>query len=79
MELDCHAIRLAESSLAAVDACECGTLRLHIGALTLRFPEHALRELNKTLTDALAAHSSAFSNEDACGRAMTFRRERGDA
>ncbi len=50
----CHHTRLAVGDLAAIDACECGTLHLHLGALTLRLSEDALSELVGTLGYALA-------------------------
>ena len=50
----CHHTRLAQGDLAAIDSCECGTLHLHLGALTLRLNEDALNELVGTLGYALA-------------------------
>ena len=41
----CRRVRLAESEVGAVDACECGVQILHIGALTLRLTPEAFREL----------------------------------
>lgn len=49
----CHHTRLAHGDLAAVDACECGTLHMHLGAITLRLNEEALNELVGTLGYAL--------------------------
>lgn len=48
-----HQLRLAEGSLAAVDRCECGTLHVHVGAVTLRLHADALTELIGTLGHAL--------------------------
>src|SRR5687767_8194086 len=54
---DCPRTRLAQGDLAAVDACGCGMLQLHIGALTLRMASCALEELASTLNDAVVAHA----------------------
>lgn len=62
-------IRLAESSIAAVDACECGMLQLHVGAMTLRLSPCAAAELLRTLSQAVAAHSEQFEGEHALGEA----------
>jgi hypothetical protein len=58
---DCPRTRLAEGRLAAVDACQCGMLQVHLGALTLRMAPCALAELANTLSQAVAAHSRRFS------------------
>jgi hypothetical protein len=34
-------LRLAESECIAVDLCPCGTLNLHLGALTLRMNDRS--------------------------------------
>jgi hypothetical protein len=44
---DCPRTRLARGALVAVDACRCGMLQVHIGALTLR------EELATTLARAM--------------------------
>lgn len=56
-------IRLAEGSIAAVDACECGMLQLHIGAMTLRLSPCAASELLRTLSHAVAAYSEQHQGE----------------
>jgi hypothetical protein len=78
---ECHQTRLAQSTVAAVDACDCGMLRLHIGALTLRLPPEAMRELAQTLSRAVAVHAGErFPKRDRGEEgAFGFRRERGDA
>jgi hypothetical protein len=58
-------LRLAESSVAAVDVCECGMLLLHIGAMTLRLSPCAASELLRTLEQALTPHSKRFEGEHA--------------
>ncbi len=47
--------RVARSSVAAVDACSCGTVHLHIGAATLHLTSDALRTLSRTLIEATVA------------------------
>jgi hypothetical protein len=54
---ECTRLRLAESGIAAVDLCSCGTLQVHIGALTLRLDEVALSELNATFSRALTENA----------------------
>ena len=53
----CHHTRLAQGDLAAIDSCECGTLHLHLGALTLRLAPSVLSELLATLGEAVAMHA----------------------
>ena len=53
----CNQIRLAENELVAVDRCSCGTLRVHLGALTLRFSPEALQQVMHTLGSALIANA----------------------
>lgn len=48
----CRTVRLAQSEVAAVDRCACGMLRLHLGALTLRFTPQAFAEVLGTLGEA---------------------------
>jgi hypothetical protein len=50
---ECGRRRLSESSIAAVDECECGMVQLHLGALTLRLTPPALAELWDTLGRAM--------------------------
>lgn len=50
---ECPKRRLAESAVAAVDLCECGTYQLHVGALTVRLTTDAFAELQHTLAHAL--------------------------
>ena len=54
---DCTRRRLAEGGIASVDACSCGTLQIHIGALSIRMDEGALSELVATLGQALERHA----------------------
>lgn len=55
---DCQQQRLAETPLGAVDACDCGMMQLHVGALTLRLTPEAVSELGTLLSEALVAHAS---------------------
>jgi hypothetical protein len=54
----CSQTRLAESAVAAVDLCSCGTLQLHLGPLTLRLAPCALTELRTTVDRAMAAYAA---------------------
>lgn len=62
---DAATTRLAESSVAAIDACACGMFHLHIGAMTLRLAPCAAAELLRALSQAVAAHSQHFDAEQA--------------
>lgn len=54
----CTQTRLAESSVAVVDLCSCGTLQVHIGPMTVRLAASALDELQNTLARAAEAHAA---------------------
>jgi hypothetical protein len=77
---DCPRTRLAQGALAAVDACRCGMLQVHLGALTLRMAPCALSELAETLNQAVGAHAKRFSQPES-GRLPLglVRHERGEA
>lgn len=53
----CPTVRLAQGDVACVDMCSCGTLRLHLGAVTLRLTPDALASIFGTLGEALALHA----------------------
>jgi hypothetical protein len=53
----CTQVRLAESEFVAIDRCSCGTLRVHLGALTLRVSAEALEQVMQTLDQALLANA----------------------
>lgn len=55
---NCPTTRLAASELVTVDRCSCGTLRVHLGAITLRVTPEALHGIMHTLGEALLAHVS---------------------
>jgi hypothetical protein len=57
----CTVVRLAEGELIAVDRCSCGTLRVHLGPMTLRVNASGLSAIVRTLNEALIADAS-------CGR-----------
>jgi len=54
----CRQTRLAESSVAAVDVCDCGVMQLHVGAVTLRIAPCALSELLSTIEQAVAERAA---------------------
>ena len=49
-------VRLAEREALAVDLCACGTLAVHMGALSLRLDLESVSSLIDVLRDALAKH-----------------------
>jgi hypothetical protein len=51
----CNRTRLAESDVAAVDACDCGLIHLHMGPFSLRLTPRSLRGLLSTLAEAIGA------------------------
>lgn len=54
-------VRLAENDESAVDMCECGTLQLHVGGLSLRLPPEVVVNLARTLTAALARRQAILA------------------
>jgi hypothetical protein len=50
--------RLAEGEVASVDVCECGTMLLHLGPVTLRLAPCAVSDLLATLGQAVATHAA---------------------
>lgn len=77
---DCPRTRLAQGDFAAVDACRCGTVQVHLGALTLRLAPCALAELAGTLNQALAAHARRFpEHAEAHSAGRVLRHARGEA
>lgn len=51
----CSRTRLAETDVAAVDACDCGLLHLHMGPFSLRMTPTSLQALLATLAQATGA------------------------
>lgn len=60
---NCDRVRLAEGPVASVDLCDCGTMQLNIGALTLRLTPGALSELLATLGSAVAEHAAQLARD----------------
>jgi hypothetical protein len=58
---DCSTLRLAHGDVATVDMCSCGTLRLNLGAITVRMTPQALSSLVQTVSESLATHSALRS------------------
>ena len=75
---DGHRTRLAQSAVAAVDVCTCGTMQLHIGALSVRMSPEALSQLLGTLGRAVAVHAAGRLEHPALAVGTTPR-ERGQA
>jgi len=76
----CTQTRLAESGVAAVDLCSCGTLQLHIGPLTLRLAPCALSELRSTVDKAITAYAAREAAPVAHeAKVPFFGNKRGDA
>ena len=58
---ECPTLRLAHGDVATVDMCSCGTLRLNLGAITVRMTPQALSSLMQTVSESLATHSALRS------------------
>src|SRR6185312_776704 len=54
-------VRLAESDTVAVDMCPCGTIHLHVGALSLRLRPDGAASLLQTLGIAFARRQAMIS------------------
>ncbi|MEM6291907.1 MAG: hypothetical protein AAGA54_11600 [Myxococcota bacterium] len=50
---------VASSPIATVEACSCGVVHVHLGAVSMRFTEQSLEALQRTLTEALVRMNSA--------------------
>jgi hypothetical protein len=55
--------RLADGPRASVDHCTCGSLHIHVGAVTLRVSVETLGELTAVLAQARAALVSVQRRE----------------
>jgi hypothetical protein len=55
---ECATLRLAQGDVATLDMCSCGTLRLNLGAITVRMTPEALSSLMQTVSEGLATHSA---------------------
>jgi hypothetical protein len=69
----CPTVRLAASELVAVDRCSCGTLRIHLGALTLRITAAGLQTIMQTLGEALIANVGMRAGAHAVSRGKAPR------
>jgi hypothetical protein len=76
---DCPRCRLAQGSIAAVDACDCGMIQVHVGAFTFRLAPCAFAELVGTFNQALAVHAKRSSDHSAGVAPFLVSRERGEA
>lgn len=67
MQDRCHdrRLRIAETEIAAIDACPCGVLQLHLGTFSIRFTVDGLTKVHQTLTQALERLGAAPPNLDA--------------
>jgi hypothetical protein len=70
---DCKRRRLAEGGIAAVDVCSCGTLQVHLGALSIRMDEGALSEMVTTLRRALWEYALDRSGTRDAGAVSVFQ------
>ena len=61
--------RLAEGPFCTVEACDCGTLHVSIGAITLRLAPEVAASIQATLREALR---SVERSEDALAMARLF-------
>jgi hypothetical protein len=55
---ECATLRLAQGDIATIDMCSCGTLRLNLGAITVRLTPEALSSLMQTVSEGLATHTA---------------------
>jgi hypothetical protein len=77
---ECSRTRVAESLVAAVDLCACGTMQVHVGPLTLRMARGAVSELLETLSQALAQLDARHTPADSPTGAIGFgAKRRGEA
>jgi len=53
--------RLAEGECRAVDLCQCGTLQLHLGDLSLRLSPDVAHSVLRTLAAALARRQALLA------------------
>ena len=54
MTSSCHRTNLASYGSFKVERCSCGSIHLHIGAMTLRLEPTAMEQLAATLSEATA-------------------------
>jgi hypothetical protein len=78
----CLRTRLAETSVAAIDYCQCGHIHLHLGPFSMRLTPEALVGLGEVIGQALSTHEARDATERSLPalptRTSAFRRG-GDA
>ena len=74
----CARTRLAESDVAAVDACDCGLVHLHLGPLSLRMTPTSLHGLLLTLAQA-TGHTVALPSAARSSHVPLSQVRRGEA
>lgn len=78
---ECTTLRLAQGEVATLDMCSCGTLRLNLGAITVRLTPEALSSLMQTVSEGLATHSALRRptrfTVDSAGCASAAAKDRG--
>lgn len=66
-EHDCQRRRLAASPVVSIDACSCGAIQVHLGALTLRFTPEGLSEVARGINEALVTFETARARKERPG------------
>ena len=64
MDSTCYRVQLANDGLNAVDRCSCGTVAVHIGALTVRIDGEELDGLAATLVSAALRNREIMQEEE---------------
>lgn len=75
----CLRTRLAETSVAAIDYCQCGHMHLHLGPFSMRLTPEALSGLRDALGEALSAHDASTRSVPALPLRSSAVRRGGDA
>lgn len=44
---------VSESPILTIEACACGVMHLHFGAVSMRFTEGGLEDIHRSITEAL--------------------------
>ena len=75
----CLRTRLAETSVAAIDYCQCGHIHLHLGPFSMRLTPEALNGLRETIGVALSTHDTSTRDVTTAARREPPWRRGGDA
>jgi len=75
----CLRTRLAETTVAAIDYCQCGHMHLHLGPFSIRLTPEALDGLRDAIGHALSAHETATRGVPALPARPSAVRRGGDA